>query len=148
MAVAGDSDDASVSFAFRSDDPGLGGIAASGLDNANLQARKQLLTKLPTVQLDRILRDMGAPHDIWYLSLDVEGAEMLVMHGLSSTFRFATMTVERPSAELQRRFSSNGMLYVRLTSEFGDMLFIHGRLQGVERVLARHRDLRRDEHEF
>merc|ERR1711998_536891 len=70
------------------------------------------------------------------------------MRGLPSRFRFTTMTVERPSEQLQRLLFARGMLYVRLTSLFGDMLYVHESLQGVERVLARHRDLLRDENEF
>lgn len=67
----------------------------------------------PTVPLDRLLEEYGAPEVIDYLSLDVEGMEEEVM----ATFpfeqrRFLCATIERPSKALRALLAEKGYLLV------------------------------------
>ena len=147
-AVAADRDNASVSFALRPDTPGLGGVVAPGTDNEATRGGAAEVTRLPTVGLERILSDLRAPRRVHYLSLDIEGAELSAISGLSGRFTFLTLTVERPSGELQALLTQRGMVYVRLTSEFGDVLYVHRSMPRIRFAMRRHRDLARDEREF
>ena len=64
---------------------GCGGLVRSGTDNAG---RKEVL-RVQTVPLSEILQRFAVPRTIDFMSLDVEGAESLVMSG----FPFETHTV-------------------------------------------------------
>lgn len=80
--------------------------------------------------LASIFREVAAPDDVDYFSLDVEGAEEAVM----STFphnatRIRVMTVEKPSAELAAALRQrHGLRRVCLTGAYGDELWAHNRV--------------------
>merc|ERR1712196_85838 len=76
--------------------------------------------------LFKIFEDVGVPPIIDYLSLDVEGAESLVMRGFPwEQYSFLVLTVERPKNELRTSLSRHGYHYLRRNSWFGDETWIH-----------------------
>ena len=64
--------------------------------------------KVPTSTLNEVL-ELFAPERIDYLSLDVEGAEWIVMQNFNFTkHRFAIMTIERPKEQLMNLLHQYG----------------------------------------
>lgn len=79
-----------------------------------------------TVPLSSIFASFGAPPTIDYMSLDVEGAEGLVM----ATFpwhrhNISVLTVERPKNALRASLASHGYGFVCTSGVFGDELWVH-----------------------
>jgi hypothetical protein len=67
-----------------------------------------------TVTLGKILRDFDAPRVIDYLSLDVEGAEHLVLQTFPfEEYRVLVITVERPDLCVRTILRQQGFLYLR-----------------------------------
>jgi Methyltransferase FkbM domain len=78
-----------------------------------------------TVPLSEILQRFQAPPVMDYLSLDVEGAETLIMrHFPFHEYSFNVMTVERPKDDLKALFEENGYEYVGTISKFGETLWV------------------------
>ena len=103
---------------------GLGGIVAEGMDNAH--AKKEDIVQMPTVTFDEVLRNYSVPRTISYLSLDVEGAETLVMETFPwHTHVLSLISVERPKPELRSTFQKHGYQYVCTSGDFGDELWSH-----------------------
>ena len=78
---------------------------------------------MPARTLERLLRESAAPATIDYLSLDVEGAEEMAL----STFPWGThsisvLSIERPSAALQRQLVVRGLRFVRHLGTNGEQL--------------------------
>ena len=99
-----------------------GGIIGKDFDNkkegANAEPRY-------TASLKTILQMFDAPAVIDYLSLDVEGAEHFIMKDFAwNVYTFLTMTVERPSEDLQAIFRANGYEKV-MEIKMGDTLWAH-----------------------
>ncbi len=69
-AAGGNEDGAGAAFAFRG---ALGGVVADGLDNAG-----QIGVKRNLVSISTIFNQTNVSNVIYYMSLDVEGAESLV----------------------------------------------------------------------
>ncbi|OLP80510.1 hypothetical protein AK812_SmicGene39084 [Symbiodinium microadriaticum] len=62
-----------------------------------------------TTSLASVLRQFGAPSQIDFLSLDVEGAESLVMKNFPwDTYTFSVLNVERPKPDLKQWLGDNG----------------------------------------
>lgn len=73
-----------------------------------------------------VLEASGAPTTIDYLSLDVEGAEFLLMKDFPyHKYKFLTLTVERPGVDLSALLEKNGYRFVLKTSYFDDELWFH-----------------------
>ena len=82
------------------------GIVSSMTNNHKKDASRDL--HLTTVALTSILEHLHAPLVIDYLSLDVEGAELLVLEGLNfDKYTFLVMSVERPSAKVYSLLARN-----------------------------------------
>ncbi|KAJ1635736.1 hypothetical protein T492DRAFT_835883 [Pavlovales sp. CCMP2436] len=108
--VVGDLLDQNVSFALNTAAPGLSGIiSAAGVNNmykgsaaapavdagASASVRR---VAYRTVTLELVLHQLRAPPTIDYLSLDIEGAEMLALRNFPfQKHKFSTLTVERPT---------------------------------------------------
>lgn len=111
----------------------LGGIVDADTDN-NWQVRSKLLRagyaagdvlRLKTRPLIDVLREFNAPKVIDYFSLDVEGAETRILRGFPFTeYTFLTLTIERPTPELNRLLFGNGYRFVR--NVFFDSFYVHG----------------------
>ena len=105
---------------------GFGGIA-----DVNTHARVARKTGLvlsefqtQTLPFDRLLLDMGAPPTIDYISLDVEGAETLVMSSFPfNTRTIAVLTVEEPKAQLAQKLVEHR--YAPLCWLGSDQVWVH-----------------------
>ena len=79
-----------------------------------------------TVPILEIFKRFGTPAEIDYLSLDVEGAEQLVMEGFPfDRYRFNVMTIERPSEGLRKLLVSVGYKQLKELKSWGETLWIH-----------------------
>ena len=79
-----------------------------------------------TAPFEDILLRNNVPSVIDYFSLDVEGAEYLVMKGFPfEKYRFKVMTVERPGPELQELFRSKGYVFLKELGWFRETLWAH-----------------------
>mmetsp|Transcript_86135 Transcript_86135/g.229908 ORF Transcript_86135/g.229908 Transcript_86135/m.229908 type:complete len:107 (+) Transcript_86135:411-731(+) len=93
---------------------------------------------MPTITIGKMLRDMGAPIDIDYMSVDIEGAETRAFLDFPfDEFRIKVLTIERPSAELRKGLADAGFRFVRRIGEDLDVLFAHESLPGLDDVAPR-----------
>ena len=91
----------------------FGGIVSAETDNHPVSARGDVVA-LRTVALATILQEQGAPSEIDYLSIDVEGAEERVLGSFPfEKYRFKCMTVERPTPALRDLFRRSGYVLVK-----------------------------------
>merc|ERR1712157_636571 len=85
-----------------------GGIVGKDFDNKMVKDKGKVETRR-TVSINTTFREFNVPKVIDYLSLDVEGAEFLVMeHFPFETYVMWFMTVERPNKELHELFIARG----------------------------------------
>jgi FkbM family methyltransferase len=117
----------------------LGGIICNDTDNTILRRRAILqqnagnIMRLPTMRLDDILHASGAPSEIDYLSIDVEGAEDRVLCGLSfSDFKIKAITIERPTLTIHNRLISAGFVLAKY--RLWDGFYLSGALAGELQV--------------
>lgn len=104
--------------------------ASGGIDeliDPSIPKSNEKPIKLFTVTVDEILERYDAPSVMEYLSLDIEGAEYLVMKDFPfDRYKFKVMTVERPSQELTDLLFENGYLYLAGNNEDGmETAWIH-----------------------
>jgi Methyltransferase FkbM domain len=119
-AVVGEIRNDAVVFQKRANGA-FGGIVGDGFDNHDGKGGEVRYT----VSLYEILSRFQAPKVIDYLSLDVEGAETLIMQDFPfHEYSFNVMTVERPKADLKALFEENGYEYVAKISAFGETLWV------------------------
>ncbi|CAM9195891.1 unnamed protein product [Chrysoparadoxa australica] len=134
--VIGSEEDEAVRFNDMKN--GLSGLVGPEYDNKVEQGHP--ITRHST-RLDLLLKSAQAPEIIDYLSLDVEGAEMDIM----STFPFEEYTIrvtttERPGVDLKELFQEHGYIEVREIADFGEVLWVHPSLEGVEGLLTKFRE--------
>ena len=109
-----------VSLSFTS-----GGIIGDEFDNK--EKRKQTKEKRFTVSIKSLFQKFNVPQRIDYFSLDVEGAEELIMKDFpfdDYTVHFAT--VERPKPELQKLLKDHDYHFVMQIVDWGETLWAHG----------------------
>ena len=130
-----------VPFTFRNrpGDPfswgASGGIVGDGLDNARVPMNETV--QIEAVTFAEILRNYSVPRTISYLSLDVEGAEYLVMSSFPwHKHVISLMTVERPKPELVSTFRRHGYRYVCDSGSFRDELWAHSSTRFAVKDLA------------
>lgn len=118
-----------VKFRFPNKKAPKGGIVGEDFDNKVEVTANNAEDVRPryTVSLSEILERFQAPALIDYLSLDVEGAEDLVMEGFPfDKYRITIITLERPSDALSKVLTRNGYQYLRLLKvNSGDTLWVH-----------------------
>lgn len=130
---------------FRTDNAELGGLVGDNFDNnvnvRGRELRQAELIDVTSVTLTSLLRENSAPNNMDYLSLDVEGSELLVMQNLDfEQFRFRCMTVERPPLQLDLLLDYNG--YIQVNHHNYDTFYAHKswmdqvRLSGSPRYLT------------
>lgn len=113
---------------FRIDNGQLSGIVSENTDN-NLRLRSSQLKKaqvitIKTTTLENELIEISAPEIIDFLSLDVEGAEYLVLKNFNfKRYKFKCIAVERPSIELDLLLDLNG--YKQIKHLFYDVIYVH-----------------------
>eukprot|EP00590_Aulacoseira_subarctica_P010022 CAMPEP_0172421200 /NCGR_PEP_ID=MMETSP1064-20121228/7474_1 /TAXON_ID=202472 /ORGANISM="Aulacoseira subarctica , Strain CCAP 1002/5" /LENGTH=304 /DNA_ID=CAMNT_0013161485 /DNA_START=52 /DNA_END=966 /DNA_ORIENTATION=+ len=102
-----------------------GGIVGEGMDNKPANNKAQL-KKRYSVSLPTVFNKFKVPHVIDYLSLDVEGAESLIMKDFPfKEYKIKIMTVERPRQDLREILTDNGYIYVMDLSKWGETLWVH-----------------------
>ena len=110
--------------------------AASGgieeLIDPKIPKSKEASDKLYTVPIQEILERYHAPYVMEYLSLDIEGAEYMVMKDFPfEVYKFKVMTVERPSQDLTDLLFGNGYLYLAGNNADGqETAWIHKEFMG------------------
>mmetsp|Transcript_40161 Transcript_40161/g.85499 ORF Transcript_40161/g.85499 Transcript_40161/m.85499 type:complete len:338 (-) Transcript_40161:146-1159(-) len=99
----------------------FGGIVGEGMDNTQRGEEKRNL-----VSIAKVFKETNVPVVIDYLSLDVEGAELLVMQNFPwEQYKFKFMTIERPKDVLVDLLGSHGYKKVMTIADFGEILFYH-----------------------
>lgn len=107
-----------------------GGIINENMDNRPGQTNPMTSAKVTReiVSFSTILQISNSPKMIDYLSLDVEGAETLILQDFSfdkHIFRF--ITIERPKPDLEKLLKNHGYRKVMNLVEWGETLWIHER---------------------
>lgn len=102
----------------------FGGIIGDEFDNrvnTKKQAKRNLLT------ISTLLSVADTPKIIDYLSLDVEGAEHIVMGNFPfHEYKFRFATVERPKKKLRSLFEEHGYIHANFTlCTWGETLWYH-----------------------
>jgi len=126
QACVSDRNDEEVKF--RIDNGFLGGIIDDETDNnrfvrARELSKAQILT-LPSKTLEQILIERNSPKLIDFVSLDVEGAEYMILRNFNfENYQFRSIVVERPSAQLDALLDEKG--YVQLAHMHQDVFYCH-----------------------
>ncbi len=99
----------------------FGGIVGEEFDNKKGKTEKRY-----TVSLNTVFEQFAVPHDIDYMSLDVEGAEELIMKDFPfDSYKIKFMTIERPRPSLQALLKEHGYVFVMKLVYWGDTLWVH-----------------------
>ena len=129
-AVVGGTRDQEMEFVFpinvdHKDMAVHGGIL--GFDNQENDTKfPTKREKIRTVTLLEILERAAAPTAIDYLSLDVEGAESLIMKDFPfEKYTIKILTVERPKEDLQALLREKGYEFIKTISYFQETLWVH-----------------------
>lgn len=116
-----------------------GGIIGNSFDN-NYKKREKLIEnskdKIVTkysATLEEILDYSKAPKIIDYLSLDVEGAETDVFKKFNfKKYKFLSMTIERPTPELNRLLFKNNYVFVKNFKV--DSFYVHKSINNIDQI--------------
>ncbi len=115
-----------VPIQARLDNGVFGGIVGEAMDNTDEKSAGGTIVSRYTVSLLSVFQKFNVPDSIDYLSLDVEGAESLVMMDFPfEKYQFKFMTVERPKPELQTLLAANGYLFVGKIIHWGETIWMH-----------------------
>ena len=96
------------------------------MDNKNTNRRRRSSEERYTVSLRSVFGKFNVPRTVDYLSLDVEGAEELIMADFpfdSHIVRF--ITIERPKPGLQQILKQNGYKFIMMLVYWGETLWVH-----------------------
>ena len=127
-AVVGNTTMEEVEFQFSREKAPKSGIVGNAFDNKHVKAGET--QRRYTASLLAIFRRFHVPHVIDYLSLDVEGAEDLILSSFPfSDYRFLTLTVERPSDQLTEILESHGYTLLKTLKERTETLWVHSSAQ-------------------
>jgi hypothetical protein len=100
-----------------------GGIVGEGFDNQKEKAEE----KRNLVSISTVFKETLVPNVIDYMSLDVEGAESLVMQDFPfDTYKILFLTIERPKDDLRDLLLKNGYKTIsKDLANFGETLWFH-----------------------
>ena len=102
----------------------LGGIIGDEFDNKEEEDKKKE-TRF-TVSMKSLFQKFNVPRRIDYFSLDVEGAEELIMKGFPfDDYTVHFMTVERPKPELQKLLRDHDYHLALQIANWGETLWVH-----------------------
>jgi len=102
-----------------------GGIVAAGMDN-KVSKRSKTTEKRYTISLKTLFQEFHVPQTVDYLSLDVEGAEHLIMKDFPfAAYAIRFITIERPKPDLQKLLKANGYIFVMQLIFWGETLWVH-----------------------
>ena len=103
----------------------FGGITGDGFDN-NGTNEGLVKEKRLTVSIKSMFQQFNVPTTINYLSLDVEGAEELIMNEFPfDLYTIQFMTIERPKIGLQELLKKKNYRFVGLLVSWGESLWVH-----------------------
>lgn len=103
----------------------FGGIVDAQEESGATQARSGRMIKVKTRTLTDVLDECGAPREIDYMSVDVEGAEDRVFRGLDlDKYVVKAMTIERPSDQTEQLLHRYGYQCVKMLPGL-DYCYIH-----------------------
>lgn len=95
--------------------------------------RNDQVIEVETMPLIELLERYDAPEVIDYFSLDIEGLETRIMRDFDfSRYKFLTLTVERPTPELNEILFANGYYFVK--NSLYDSFYIHESLPNFDDV--------------
>lgn len=115
-----DSTERLVDFAKRGV---MGGIVSPNTDNKETAAHE--IVQLKTQTLESLLQTANAPHEIDYLSIDIEGAEESVLGTFNfNDYQFNCITIERPVEILRVRLKDNGYVLIKEIPNL-DCFYVH-----------------------
>lgn len=124
---------------FRVDNGPGGGIVDDDTDNNykirgnQLRSNKAKIVKMKTKTLEYILDQSNAPKIIDYLSFDVEGAETRILRNFPfEKYTFLSMTIERPTVELNNLLFSKGYVFVK--NSVMDSYYVHKTIENFENI--------------
>lgn len=118
--VGGKSDMQEITVSFTQE---YGGIVGKDFDNSE---KKETDEKRFSVSLRTIFSTFHVPTNIQYLSLDVEGAEELIMKDFPfDKYVISFITIERPRPALKDLLESNGYKFVTILIYWGETLWVH-----------------------
>jgi FkbM family methyltransferase len=90
----------------------MGGIISPNMDNK--EPNRYEIIQIKTQTLDSLLREQTAPHEIDYLSIDIEGAEERVLGNFNfKEYRFNCITIERPTDSIRNTFEDNAYILIK-----------------------------------
>jgi len=128
LAAVGSPTDTVVTFDGTNEE--TGGIVGPTMDN---KVATGATRAMKLVALADILRHFQAPKTIDFMSLDVEGAESIVMNGFPwAEIKFKVMTIERAKPDLEAALRANGYEKLRVNAHFGDATWINTQLMGTD----------------
>ena len=79
-----------------------------------------------TAPFAELLQEYKVPRTIDYVSLDVEGAEYLIMqHFPFDKYTIRILTIERPSNDLKKMLELHGYLMLKSLAWWGETLWAH-----------------------
>jgi len=113
--------DVKLSTISKYSDGGLDGIVGKNFDNKGKPNAKRNLVSLLT-----IFKEAKVPSIIDYFSLDVEGAESLVMKNFPwHLYKIKFMTIERPQEDLEAKLNENGYKKLATIASWGETIWFH-----------------------
>ena len=114
-----------VQVKFRGVYGGIVGKMDEQLANRKREPNSKTETRF-SVPFPTVLRKFKVPKTIDYLSLDVEGAEYLVMSSFPfEEYTIRLLTIERPSQELSSLLEAHGYLMLKKLVWWGETLWAH-----------------------
>jgi hypothetical protein len=79
-----------------------------------------------TAPIRQVLSEFNVPHSIDYMSLDVEGAELLIMQAFPfEEYKIKVLTIERPSKPLRALLEEKGYIFLKDLAWWGETLWAH-----------------------
>ena len=103
---------------------------AADIETARAEGK---VVSVETLPLADIFDRYDAPEVIDYFSLDVEGSETRIMRGFPfDRYRFLTLTIERPTPELNEILFANGYHFVR--NSLYDTFYVHESLPNFDAI--------------
>lgn len=121
-------DNANDAVRFRIDNGMLGGIVSDETDNNERFRGSELkdaeIIEVTSTTLEIELDKIKAPEIIDFLSLDVEGAEWIVLRSFNfNRYKFVCMAIERPNELLDMMLEQNG--YRQVAHLAYDVIYVH-----------------------
>ena len=108
----------------------MGGIVGEGMDNSKHTAKATDDRDL--VSIITIFKETKVPKIIDYFSLDVEGAESLVMQDFPwDEYKFRFLTIERPKDDLSATLQGQGYKVIAGIGGFGEEVWMHEKAAGI-----------------